>query len=271
MTATLKRFSERAVLHGRVDREAGVIHGVRILGANSRNRRQYTADAMREAAPLYNGAKVYLNHQKKSEMDEDRPWQNWVGVLQNVRYEGGLRGDLKLRKQSEYFEAICEAAESDEFSKSFGLSHEADGEAHYDHDLGMEVVTRINEVFGVAIVDRPATTAGLYESADLPGGADGPLSMYAHGIACAEKLRLLVEEHQAPPEWQPVIEACIDAGDLFRELLDKSGALVIEPTLESHRRRAEDVQEFYSPWMRDAQPKDDFDFSDPGSFARRYC
>ena len=35
-----------------VDREAGVIRGVKILGLRSRNGREYSAEALREAAPL---------------------------------------------------------------------------------------------------------------------------------------------------------------------------------------------------------------------------
>src|SRR3972149_3888978 len=126
-TATLtqtkhRRFTERAIISGRVDRAAGIIRGVKILGEHSRNGRRYTPEAMREATHLYNGVKCYMNHPKKSEIDEDRPWQDWVGVLENVRFENGIVGDLRLRKEYSHFNAICEAAELDEFNQSFGLS-----------------------------------------------------------------------------------------------------------------------------------------------------
>lgn len=164
-TATVCRLVERAALHGRVDRAAGVIRGVRVLGENSRNGRRYTLQAMADAAPLYNGVRVFINHPRRDDMDEDRPWQDWVGTLDNVRLESnGLVGDLKLLKNSKHFSALCEAAESQDFNRCFGLSHEADGDASFDRATGMEVVSRIRSVRAVAVVCEPATTAGMFES-----------------------------------------------------------------------------------------------------------
>ncbi len=165
MTATLSRLHERSTLQGRVDREAGKIYGVRLLGMNSRNKRRYTRKAMRDAIGLYEGARIVINHPSPDKLASDRPLQDWVGVSQNVRFENdALVGDLLLRKASEYFDAICEAAESPAFNTRFGLSHEADGESRFDAATGVDVVESITRVDAIAIVLDPATSSGLFES-----------------------------------------------------------------------------------------------------------
>ena len=64
MTETLQElFDSRGVRMG-VDRLAGVIRGVKILGLESRNGRTYLPEALAAAAPLYEGAKVNVNHPK---------------------------------------------------------------------------------------------------------------------------------------------------------------------------------------------------------------
>ena len=53
-TATLTRLIERDErLAGRVDRSAGLIRGVKILGRHSKNGRTYSENAMRQAVELY--------------------------------------------------------------------------------------------------------------------------------------------------------------------------------------------------------------------------
>lgn len=164
------RITERTTTTGRVDREAGMIHGVKLLGQESRNGRRYAPDAMAEAAPKYNGVKVFVGHPERDKLSEDRDWNDWAGIVENARFErGAIFGDIRLRKKSKHFEEILEAAE--EFGHQFGMSHVADGEAKNYH--GEEVIESISEVFSVDIVLQPATTAGLFEST-IPDLDDGP-------------------------------------------------------------------------------------------------
>lgn len=169
MTTTRQRLTERtadaASSVQRVDRDAGIIFGVKIAGEKSRNGRQYTAEALRRAAPLYEGVKCYIDHPKRDKLGEDRSVRECVGVFENVRYrEGkGLYGDLKLRKASSSFEEMLEIATN--FSSNFGLSHVAGGKSR--REGGIDVVYEIEEVYSVDLVTDPATTAGLYESNHL--------------------------------------------------------------------------------------------------------
>lgn len=138
----------------------GVIHGVKILGENSVNKRRYSK-AVREAAKdKYEGAKVNIDHPKKGESVE-RSFRDWVGVLENVQVRrDGTFGDLRLRQEHNEFKAIIEAAEK--FWCDFGLSHVANCESR--NVGGVDEVTEIVEVFSVDIVGDPATTNGLMES-----------------------------------------------------------------------------------------------------------
>lgn len=243
MPSTLCR--EKVVARGHnVDRQRGEIRGVRILGEHSKNGRRYEQRAMRDAVHLYEGCRVFLDH------ETEHSWKDWVGKLVNVRYErGGLSGDLRLRKESAHFGAIMEAAESDEFNGLFGLSHEANGTSRYDHAQGIEVITEITEVVGVAIVVDPATNKDLYESVDgMPpditvDDADHDTTML-DGLAWLYSLGI----NKSLPD-----DIRQDARALARKMEQNA---TMEPV----------TSEPYGESVRSSS----YDFSRPGSFAERY-
>src|SRR5688572_13037016 len=112
MTATLirRRLAER--MGGWLDPERGIIRGAKLLGARSKNGRRYTDDAMREAVPKYEGAKVFYDHPASAELNEDRSLRDWVGVIHNPRYESSaIYGDIHLRMKSPLFDEITELVE----------------------------------------------------------------------------------------------------------------------------------------------------------------
>jgi len=155
------RLQERANGVDRIDREAGIIYGVRIISPNSKNGRTYESEALKKAIPLYEGAKVYIDHQDEKSTTERRMRERW-GVLQNVREGagGGLDGDLAYLKTHPMTDLLVESAER--FS-DFGLSHDAYGRQKKQAD-GTTVIYEIYKVNSVDVVDRPATTRNLYES-----------------------------------------------------------------------------------------------------------
>lgn len=156
------RFTEVTTLsRDKVDAESGIIHGVKLLGHTSRNGRRYTNEAVRSAVGKYDGTKVYLNHPRRDNAGDDRPFQDWVGKVQSpaVR-DDGIYGDIKLRKESAHFKGIIEAAK--DFPGDVGFSHVADGQSHMSGDT--EIVESINEVLSVDLVTEPATTNGFFES-----------------------------------------------------------------------------------------------------------
>lgn len=151
---------------GVIDREAGVIHGVKIIGKQSKNGREYSEAALDEAARLYEGIKVNVDHQSRAKLNEDRPFTDGFGELRNVRRaEDGSSdryGDLHFLKSHPLAEMVCESAER--FPNQFGLSHHADGKVRR---IGSKtVVESVQSVRSVDIVGRPATNRGIFESVD---------------------------------------------------------------------------------------------------------
>ena len=144
-----------------VDAEAGVLRGVKLLGMESKNNRRYKREGMQKAASLYEGVKIYVDHPTPGEIGNDRRIKDWAGVITQARFESnGIYGDIKLRKESEHFRGILEAAT--EFPKAIGFSHVADGDSDYEGDT--EIVESIKKVFSVDLVADPATTHGFFES-----------------------------------------------------------------------------------------------------------
>lgn len=143
----------------RVDREKGIIYGVKILGLESANGRRYLAKAVRKAIPLYEGRSVRINHPKRP--DDQRDSEDVFGKLRNVEMgEDGSYGNLHFLKSHPMAERVCEAAER--MPDVFGLSHNAQGEGETIN--GIFVVQEIVGVRSVDLVADPATTSGLFES-----------------------------------------------------------------------------------------------------------
>ena len=159
---TRRIFVEQASMTGasRVDRAAGVIFGVRVLGRKSDNGREYLPEAIARALPLYEGASVRVNHPKRP--DDQRDTEDVLGWLVNARQspDGGAVADLHLLTEHSLAARVMEAAERN--PRLFGLSHNAQGDGEVRD--GVFVVHEITEVRSVDLVADPATTRGLFES-----------------------------------------------------------------------------------------------------------
>ena len=145
----------------RVDREAGIIHDVLILGSRSANGRTYTADAMSAAAKLYEGVPVYIDHQPEGR----RSYRDKIGRLSNVVFrDGGLRGDLRINPAHPAAAQLLWDAEH--HPAAVGLSHDAEGRV-VTRD-GQTIVEAIEFVRSVDLVAEPATTRSLFEDVSMP-------------------------------------------------------------------------------------------------------
>ena len=148
-----------------VDREAGEIRNVKVLGFESANGRTYTREAVEKACRMYEGAKVKLDHPKKSSLGEDRSFTETFGVLEGCHCkDDGLYADkLRYKKSHPSAELVAESAEK--FSSTFGLSHNVRGKTEVRE--GKTHVIEIERVESVDVVDSPATTNGLFESEQM--------------------------------------------------------------------------------------------------------
>jgi hypothetical protein len=154
---------EYADNHGatlRVDREKSIIHGVKIIGIESKNGRRYGGNVLAAAARQYEGAKVNVGH-VKGRISTPREYSDRLGVLRNVEYrkDDGLYGDLHFNPKHAIAEQLAWDAENN--PAAVGLSHAAF--VRFRKDGLVEVAEEIKRVVSVDLVGDPATTAGLFE------------------------------------------------------------------------------------------------------------
>ncbi len=179
MTELLQEFCDSRGVQMRVDRAAGVIRGVKILGLHSRNGRQYLPAALAKAAALYEGAKVNVNHPKGGPL-APRDYQERIGVIRGValRPDDGLYGDLRFNPKHQLAEQLLWDAEH--APENVGLSHNVQARtSRRDSACGAPglLVEEITRVQSVDLVADPATTRGLFEqSHSAAAGNTGPLT-----------------------------------------------------------------------------------------------
>jgi hypothetical protein len=145
----------------RVDRTAGVIRGVKILGLKSRNGRSYLPEALAEAAAMYENAKVNVNH-PKGHPASPRDYQDRLGQIRGVALKPGegLFGDLHFNPKHALAEQLLWDAEH--APENVGFSHNVEARtARRGEETVVEAITRVQSV---DLVADPATTRGLFES-----------------------------------------------------------------------------------------------------------
>lgn len=224
---TLQEFVDSRGVEMRVDRHRGVIRGVKILGTESRNGRTYLPEALREAARLYEGAKVNVNHPRGNPAAA-RDYQDRMGVLRSVevRPEAGLFADFHFNPKHALAEQLIWDAEH--MPENVGFSHNVQARTARRGDR--VVVEAITKVQSVDLVADPATTRGLFESTgETPQAVRAP-------AAGEEPDGRLTEA--APEDDRPAL-ADVSLDDLKRGRPDLVEAIREEQSAEVARLRAE--------------------------------
>ena len=160
MPESIQEFVDSAGARLRVDRERGVLRGVKLLGIESRNGRRYREDALRQAAALYEGSKVNVNHPRGGPL-APRDYQDRIGVVRGVEFRTGegLFADLHFNPKHRLSEQLIWDAEHE--PANVGLSHNV--LARTARDGATTVIEAITKVQSVDLVADPATTRGLFE------------------------------------------------------------------------------------------------------------
>ncbi|MEN6405518.1 MAG: hypothetical protein ABFC77_03505 [Thermoguttaceae bacterium] len=200
MTDLLQEYCDSRGVSMRVDRQAGVIRGVKLLGLESRNGRDYLPEAVAEAARLYEDAKVNVNH-PKGNPSGPRDYQDRIGAIRQVAFRPGegLFGDFHFNPKHALAEQLVWDAEH--APENVGFSHNVEAKvARRGQRTMVEAITRVQSV---DLVADPATTRGLFESApeseqrttedvhrDNPEGSE---SLPVEPMAEIERLRREVE------------------------------------------------------------------------------
>ncbi len=157
----------------RVDRTAGIIYGVKVVGRDSPNTHgvrgvsgtDYTLQALREALPLYEGLAVNIDHPPKREPGAERSSEDRLGKLVGARVAGGeVYADLHLLLSHPMAARLMEAAEK--MPEAFALSHNATGKG--EARGGRYVITEIPEVRSVDVVADGGSNRSLFEGSQRP-------------------------------------------------------------------------------------------------------
>ena len=175
----------------RIDREAGVIFGVKIIGCESRNGRHYPNDTLRHAIPLYENSKVNLDH-PDGDPRKSRSYHARFGVIRNVhlRENEGLYADFWFNPKHSIAEQLLWDAEH--APDNVGFSHNV--EAVVKRDTTTALVERIVSVRSVDLVADPASTQGLFESTEFLAYATGSEAGSVPGSVTLEQVERLIEE-----------------------------------------------------------------------------
>jgi hypothetical protein len=211
----------------RVDPDAGVIYGVRVLGRYSRNSHglaeaengtEYSRPCMESAVPLYEGAKVKCDHPPdRSKPGAERSVDDIFGVLKNVRLESDddgqpvVRGDLHYRR----FHRLTADVLDDVARRLglWGLSHNATARRErFDAGAKRLVIEELAQVRSVDLVDKPATNRNLWESWSRPVHTLRSLLEARAGDAALSKprrkwCRRLLEMYEADDAMAPAMNA----------------------------------------------------------------
>jgi hypothetical protein len=155
-------ITESMSSQARVDRDAGLIKNVKLIGFESKNGRTYPPKALKAAVHLYEGAKVNLDHPEKSP-SQSRRYSDRIGVIRNARFvEGqGVYSDFRFNPKHPAAEQLCWDAEN--APESLGFSHNAILRVGGTTN-GREVIEQIVSIRSMDLVADPATTTSLFES-----------------------------------------------------------------------------------------------------------
>jgi hypothetical protein len=162
----LQEYADNRGVTLRVDRERGVIPGVKLLGTLSRKGREYPKEVMAKALPLYEGMRVNIDH---VDPGQRRSLRDRIGLVKNVTLkDDGLYGDFHFNPKHSLADQIAWDAEN--APQNLGFSHDTRGGSR--NVGGRLVVESIDKVLSVDLVANPATTTGLFE--DLLQNANHP-------------------------------------------------------------------------------------------------
>lgn len=147
----------------RIDSEAGILYGVKIIGSKSRNGREYPDKTLREAISLYENAKVNLDH-PDGDPGKPRSYQDRFGAIHNVRLKEneGLFADFRFNPKHAVAEQLLWDAKH--APENVGFSHNVEATVRREQDR--TIVEKILKVRSVDLVADPASTAGLFESVE---------------------------------------------------------------------------------------------------------
>jgi hypothetical protein len=233
MSETIYEFVTSKGTDIRVDAEAGVIRGVKVLGQTSRNGRKYLPQALSSAIAMYEGAKVNVNH-PKGQPTAPRDYQDRIGAIRSVRMgtDGCLYADFHFNPKHALAEQLVWDARH--APENVGFSHNVEARTTRNgYQLTIEAITRVQSV---DLVADPATTRGLFEGR----GRAAELNDRPAEVALLEGVTLDQLERQRPELIDAILESPRREATTLREEVSR-----LEREL-SQRRRHELIRQLFA-------------------------
>jgi len=153
------QLTERADFTGaNINKETGVISGVRVLNPVSKNKRDYSPQAVKDVIGLAEGARVFDQHSSTS--PGSRKSGDMLGMLRNVReVRNGATADLQVSAKAPW---LLEDAKR--MPESIMLSINAKGRGRIQPGNGRLLVESVSKLNSVDLVPIGGTTTSLFES-----------------------------------------------------------------------------------------------------------
>ncbi len=235
-------LQEYIVASGRpltVEDDGSVLRSVKLLGLTSRNGRVYRPAALEGAIPLYEGAKVNVNHPKGDPLSP-RDYQDRLGSIRGVEFrpQEGLFGDLHFNPKHALAEQLAwDAAHA---SENLGLSHNV--VARTTRSGEEVVVEEILKVQSIDVVADPASTRGLFEHESAE-----PVKENTQAETRRSQIAQVLVEFGLPsvyddrpaarkltsPLFLGLLESAPSLGDMRRLAADRAALMELGPLLES--------------------------------------
>lgn len=227
----------------KVDRQAGLVHGVKLLGPVSKNGNDYTKESLDDACQLYEGVDVYDGHHTRRYSD------HVATVIKPYRSGDGVYGTLKLRPKHVLYEQVLDDAEHD--PGNLALSHEVlDGNYEFTMVGNRRRIDRIHKVDAFAIVKQGGTNKSLVEELDvskeiknledLKTAYPDLFEEYRKGLEVEQRdsekvARMVIERDKAVAERDELkkkldlIEELKRVSELRQSILDEATGIGIDP------------------------------------------
>lgn len=228
----LREWADGWLAEATADRTQNLVRNVVLLGVESRNGYRYAREAMQQAAPLYEGRPVFIDHAETQ--PTQRKLRNYAGQVVQPRFENDrLRGDLRLLgPNASWLLELIEAAPRD-----IGMSHVV-----LARRAGKgETVEHIDRVLSVDIVAFPATTHSFREQHHVPAHIPPlPPDSVTEGRERPLSLVRLVEQSKLPPHartaaLQQLLGGCADPQRFLSDLEAYWESLLREPAMSREK------------------------------------
>lgn len=159
-----------SIAEDRIDREKGVIRGVKLLGLRSKNKRTYDTKGVRESAlKLLPGSPIYIDHPPTA--TTSRSYRDKFGVVGKKvehRIGEGYFGDIHFNPKNNVAEQfiwdVLHAPNTFGMSINSSVNYADDGRPNKGGD---KVVESIQVLRSLDVVTRPGTTDGIFEQEEV--------------------------------------------------------------------------------------------------------